>query len=291
MILGYSWFTAAQPKIDWKRGWINHTQLPIILCTPDAQKAKFSARIVNIPWPIHQDQYDIGWVTIHPRRHESDTAEPPNPKIPLEYWCHAKVFSKQASQWLSQHTIWDHTIELLPKAPSTLPRQLLPLMQEEKGEVHKFIAEHLKCGTIRESWGPYAANVFYVKKKDGKLRLIQDYRPVNKWTKKNCNVSPLIIEVVDWLSGCTLFTKFDVRWGYNNIRIKEGDEWKAAFLTHKGLFEPTVMFFRLTNSPATFQMMMNTIFHWEVALGWLSVYMVNIAIHIKQQGSKTKAEH
>ena len=60
MILGYSWFTAAQPKIDWKRGWINHTQLPIILCTPDAQKAKFSARIVNIPWPIHQDQYDIG---------------------------------------------------------------------------------------------------------------------------------------------------------------------------------------------------------------------------------------
>jgi hypothetical protein len=78
---------------------------------------------------------------------------------------------------------------------------------------------------------------------------------------KNQNISPLIMEVVNWLSGCTLFTKFNIRWGYNNIHIREGDKWKAAFLMHEGLFEPTVMFFGLTNSPATFQMMMNTIFH------------------------------
>ena len=127
-------------------------------------------------------------------------------------------------------------------------------------EVHKFIDEHLKRGTIRESWSPYAANFFFVKKKDGKLRPVQDYRPLNKWTIKNWNVSPLILATIDRLSGCTLFTKFDVRWGYNNIRIKPGDEWKAAFLTPEGLFEPRVMFFGLTNSPATFQMMMNTIF-------------------------------
>jgi hypothetical protein len=146
-------------------------------------------------------------------------------------------------------------------------------------------------GTIRESWGPYAANVFYIKKKDGKLQLVQDYHPVNKWTKKNHNVSPLITEVVDQLSSCTLFTKFDVRWGYNNICIKEGDKWKAAFLTHEGLFEPTVMFFGLTNSPATFQMMMNTIFCQEVALGWLSVYMDDIVIHTKWQNEETEVEH
>jgi hypothetical protein len=57
--------------------------------------------------------------------------------------------------------------------------------------------------------------------------------------------------------GCTLFTKFDIHWGYNNIRIKLGDEWKATFLTLEGLFKPMVMFFRLTNSPVTFQMMIN----------------------------------
>ena len=84
---------------------------------------------------------------------------------------------------------------------------------------------------------------------------------------KNRNVSPLIPQVIDRLRGCTLFTKVDVRWGYNNIRIKEGDEWKAAFLTLEGLFKPTIMFFSLTNSPATFQMMMNTIFRTEVAQG------------------------
>ena len=70
--------------------------------------------------------------------------------------------------------------------------------------------------------------------------------------KKNRNISPLIPQTIDHLSGCTLFTKFNVRWGYNNVQIKKGDEWKAAFLTPEGLFELTVMFFGLANSPATF---------------------------------------
>ena len=156
--------------------------------------------------------------------------------------------------------MWDHAIELLPDTLKSLPGRLLPLTQEEIAEVHRFVEEHLKRCTIRESWSPYVANFFFVKKKDGKLRPVQDYRPLNKWTIKNQNVSPLIPQTIDRLSECTLFTKFDVRWGYNNIRIKPGDEWKAAFLTPEGLFEPMVMFFGLTNSPATFQMMMNTIF-------------------------------
>ena len=177
-----------------------------------------------------------------------------------KYQQHAKIFSEQESQQLPKHTVWDHAIELLPGAPSTLPGRLLPLTQEEIAEAKKFVEEHLQWNTIRPSWSPYAANFFFVKKKDGKLRPVQDYRLLNKWTKKNRNVSPLIPSVVDRLAGCSLFTKFDIRWGYNNIRIKPGDEWKVAFLTPEGLFESTVMFFRLTNSPATFQMMMNTIF-------------------------------
>jgi hypothetical protein len=93
------------------------------------------------------------------------------------------------------------------------------------------------------------------------------------------------------MAGYTLFTKFNVQWGYNNIRIKPGDEWKAAFLTPEGLFEPTVMFFGLTNSPATFQMMMNTIFRPEVHLGWLSIFMDDIAIHTKWEENKTEEQH
>jgi len=212
-------------------------------------------------------------------------------KIPKEYEKHSKVFSEEQSQRLPRHTIWDHAIELLPRAPSTMPGWLLPLNQKEIQEVHNFVQEHLKRGTIRKSWSPYAANFFFIKKKDGKLQPVQDYRPINKWTKRNQNMSPLIPQVIDRLRGCTLFTKVDVRWGYNNIRIKEGDKWKATFLTPEGLFEPTVMFFGLTNSPATFQMMMNTIFRTEVAQGWLSVYMDDIAIHTKTEPNETEQQH
>jgi len=201
------------------------------------------------------------------------------------------VFSEQQLQRLPEHTVWDHAIELLPGAPASLPGRLLRLPQDEIQEVSKIVAEHLQRGTIRPGIGPYAANVFFVKKKDGKLHPVQDYRPVNKWTKKNWNVSPLIPQVVDRLMGCTLFTKFNIQWGYNNIRIKEGDEWKAAFLTPEGLFEPLVMFFGLTNSPATFQMMMNHIFQAQVAQGWLSVYMDDITIHTKPRQGETEEQH
>jgi hypothetical protein len=85
--------------------------------------------------------------------------------------------------------------------------------------------------------------------------------------------------------------KFDIQWGYNNVHIKEGDEWKAAFITNKGLFKPTVMFFGLTNSLATFQMMMNSIFANEIAEKWLTVYMDDMAIHTQHQEHETEEQH
>ena len=91
-------------------------------------------------------------------------------------------------------------------------------------------------GRIRPSKSLIASPFFFVKKKDGRLRPVQDYRQLNAMTIKNRYPLPLISEVIDKLSGARYFTKFDVRWGYENIRIKEGDEWKAAFITNRGLF-------------------------------------------------------
>jgi hypothetical protein len=91
-------------------------------------------------------------------------------KIPEEYQWHEKVFSKEKSQRLPKHTIWDHVIELLLNTPDTLPSRLLLLNQKEQEEMRKFVEEHLRRGTIWESWSPYAANFFFIKKKDGKLR-------------------------------------------------------------------------------------------------------------------------
>jgi len=92
-------------------------------------------------------------------------------------------------------------------------------------------------------------------------------------------------------SGAKYFTKLDIRWGFNNIRIKDGDQWKAAFKTNLGLFEPTVMFFGLCNSLATFQSMMNEILKDEINDGWVIVYMDDILIFAKdkkQLGEMTK---
>ena len=245
-----------------------------------------SPRTTNQPQPLRTpDRYFIGHVTI-------GTAAPATAaNLPSKYQQHAKIFSEAESQRLPQHTIWDHAIELLPNAPAMLPGHLLPLKQDEIMECHRFVEEHLRRGTIWESKSPYTTNFFFVKKKDGKLRPVQDYRPLNKWTLRNCNVSPLIPQVIDWLAGCTLFTKFDVRWGYNNVHIKEGDEWKAAFLTPEGLFEPLVMFFGLTNSPATFQMMVNTMFWPQVAGGSFSIYMDDGVVHTRRLPFETEEDH
>ena len=283
-ILGYLWFTAFQPHVDWKRGWIDTNQLLIIFSAPNATKATYMHWLQR-HWHPQTEQYFIGCVTI-----ATPIKSPPS-KIPEEYQQHHKVFSEEQSQWLPNHLVWDHAIELLPRAPNSLPGWLLPLNLEEKAKIHKFVQEHLSQGTICISKSPYTANFFFIEKKDSKLRPVQDYHPLNKWTKKNKNVSPLISQIIDCLSGCTLFTTVNIRWGYNNIRIKEGDEWKGAFLTPKGLFEPTVMFFGLTNSPATFQTMMNAIFHQEVGEGWLLVYMDDMAIHTARLPHESEEQH
>ena len=123
---------------------------------------------------------------------------------------------------------------------------------------------------------------FFGKKPDGsRLRPIQDYRKLNESTIKNRYPLPLIGELVDKLKGSRIFTKLDVRWRYNNVRIKEGDEWKVAFRTNQGLFEPTVMFFGLTNSPTTFQAMMNTLFHNLIQQGKVVIYLNDILIFTK----------
>jgi len=138
--------------------------------------------------------------------------------------------------------------------------------------------QNLRLQQICCSKSPYASGFFLIRKKDGKFRPVQDYRNLNKWTIPNKYPLPLISELIYDLAEKQLFSKFDIRWGYNNIHIKEGDKYKAAFKTSEGLFKPTVMFFGLTNSPATFQTMMDDIFQEEIAQGWLRIYMDDMII-------------
>jgi hypothetical protein len=123
-----------------------------------------------------------------------------------------------------------------------------------------------------------ASPFFFVGKKDGKLRPCQDYRYLNSRTIKHAYLLPLISKIVDQVKGWTHFTKLDLRSRYNNICIKDGNQWKAAFKMKRGLFEPTIIFFGLCNSLATFQSMMNDIFHDYIDEGWLHIYIDDLLL-------------
>ena len=120
--------------------------------------------------------------------------------------------------------------------------------------------------------------VFFVGKKDGGKCIVMDYHKLNRQTVKNNYLLPLITELVDNMGSKQVFTKMDLWWRYNNVRVKEGDEWKVAFTTHMGSFEPVVMFFRMTNSPATFQAMMNEILRNMINEGKVVVFVDDMLV-------------
>ena len=117
------------------------------------------------------------------------------------------------------------------------------LTPQEQIELDKFLKENLNKGYIRPSQSPMGSPFFFVDKKDGKLIPCQDYQYLNEHMIKNAYPLPLISKLLDKLKGAQRFAKLDVRWGYNNVRIRDGDQWKVAFKMNRGLFEPTVMFF------------------------------------------------
>ncbi|CAK5281960.1 unnamed protein product [Mycena citricolor] len=198
-------------------------------------------------------------------------------KIPDQYREFVKVFAKESFDLLPDRRTWDHAIELKPGSKA-VDCKVYPLSRNEQVKLDEFLQENLASGRIRPSKSPMASAFFFVKKKDGSLRPVQDYRKLNKMTIRNRYPLPLISELVHNLCGAKFFTKLDIRWGYNNVRIKEGDEWKAAFRTNRGLYEPLVMFFGLTNSPATFQNMMNNILRELINEGHVVVYLDDILI-------------
>jgi hypothetical protein len=139
--------------------------------------------------------------------------------VPMSLHTYADVFRKTAFNSLPEHRKWDHAIELeyepSPGYPMTLTEQM---------EMDTFLEEALATGHIRQSNSPLRALVIFIKKKDGKLHFVQDYRALNTITRKNQYLLPLIDNLIRWLKGMRYFTKLDICWGYNNVCIHEGDK-------------------------------------------------------------------
>ncbi|CCO31583.1 Retrotransposable element Tf2 155 kDa protein type 1 [Rhizoctonia solani AG-1 IB] len=130
----------------------------------------------------------------------------------------------------------------------------------ETAALKEHIDSELAAGKIRPSTSPAGAPVMFVKRADGRLCLVVDYCCLNAITIKDCYALPRQDELIEKLRHAKIFTKLDLRNGYDDIQIKEGDKWKAALRTKYGHFEPTVMQFGLSNTPAVFQRFMNNIF-------------------------------
>ena len=134
-----------------------------------------------------------------------------------------KVFRKVKSERMPVRKVWDHAIDLNGDFKASKAR-VYPLSRNKKKEVQKFVNEHLKKEYIKPSKSPQTSLVFFVGKKDGGKHMVMNYRRLNKQTVKNNYPLPLITDLVDSMGNKRVFTKMDLWWGYNNVRIKEGDE-------------------------------------------------------------------
>ena len=200
-------------------------------------------------------------------------------QIPEEYHKFIRVFDKEEANHFPESWVWDHKIKL-KKGFQPKSFKAYNLTPEEQRELDT-LKENLEKGYIQPSKSSMATPFFFVKKKDRKLWPCQDYQYLNKWTIKNVYPLPLISELMDKIKDGKYFTKLDIRWGYNNVQIKEGDEWEAVFKTNQGLYELTVMFFGVCNSLTTFQAMMDNIFEDLIEEGIMIIYMDDMFLSAK----------
>ena len=178
IILGYPWFMAMEPCITWLKGWIDYDHLPIMLSiTPTKEETpKGVPKELIIAALAADDRQTMASKLAEQFQTNKLTM------LPEEYQRHAQVFSEEKAQCFPEPRIWDHTIKLKKDAPATLPGKIYALTQEERKALRVFVEEHLKKGYIMPSKSPYAAPFFFIKKKDGKLRPVQDYRQLNEHT-------------------------------------------------------------------------------------------------------------
>jgi len=117
------------------------------------------------------------------------------------------------------------------------------LSREKREKVQAFVEDQLQKGYIQLSKLPQTSPVHFVAKNDRKRRIVQDYCHINQWTVKNRYSLSLMADILDGVEKKKVFTKLDLRWEYNNMRIKKGDEWKVTFIMYIGAYELTVMYF------------------------------------------------
>ena len=259
-ILGYPFLKEFNPKIDWEKAQLLDRKFEIkTMGFRQAQEKvqRFqNAAIQKCGKPMEGLALYLRKTTISQKMAQEGrkAKEPDKIELPKEYQKHWRVFSESRAQRFPPEREENMVIKLLPNAPTSINCKVYPLNRKETDILRKFLAEEEEKGYIKQGSSPYTALVFFVGKKDSEeLRPVMDYHELNKWTERDNNPLPNIRTALENLQEGELYSKFDLRWGYKNLRIKEEDQTKATFKTTFGTYIPQVTYFGLTNTPPTFQ--------------------------------------
>ncbi|QRW23266.1 Retrotransposable element Tf2 protein [Rhizoctonia solani] len=238
-ILGLKWLDAHNPEIDWNQRTLSFPHAP----------------------PEH--------VAI---AEEEEANQNPLEGVPPKYHQYAKVFGEEEFNKLPLHRHYDIGIELTEEGPLNSP--LYSMTDTESTTLKDWLRDELKAGKIRPSKSSISSPVMFVPKKDGSCRLVVDYCRLNNRTKKNVYPLPCPDNLMAQLRGAKVFTKLDLRWGYNNY----------------GLYKSLVMTFSLTNAPAAFQHFMNKLFK-DLLDVCIIIYLDDILIYSKDDALHTQHVH
>src|ERR1700682_1264598 len=260
MILGYPFLREFNPRVNWTEGKLEGGSVEL-----QSTKFKHLQRVFKranetlrqtgrLPTKVvaflRRTNLAQEWSRIEERNRTHLTME----TIPKEFRRHWRVFSEELSKRFPPKRNPDMTIKLLPDAPTSIKCKPYPQSKAEGNGEEAWIKQELALGRIKEGPSPYVSPIFFIGKKDsGEKRVIIDYRRINAWMVKDHNPIPGIRQAMEKLQGKTLFSKFDIRHGYNNIRLAEEDKHKAAIQTRHGTYIPQVMYYGTSNAPAFFQ--------------------------------------
>jgi hypothetical protein len=286
LILGYPWLAMFEPQFNWQNSVVDTAHLPIIVQSLNWRKGRFrpvvarmvaGQRVASAPPRLsHTNKLailqELQQKCTHARGISTNLAAEAGQHtkpvaVPAEYQRHVQVFSEEESRRFPPVRSWDHAINFKPGSPESLNCKVYATMPREWTNLCGWLDDMPARGYIEHA-NPDEAYIaspfFYLKKKDGSDRPVQDYRKANALTQQDFYPVLLIPPTIARVRNASIFTKFDVRQGYNNICIRREDCHKAAFKTEFSIFVPNVMFFGLTNSPATFQHMMDSIFQCTI---------------------------
>ena len=230
LLLGYTWLATFEPGFKWKPTIMDHKAFPVIISStlPSPHKTVIAnltdEHKQSILHQLEESTTIWGIATELVIQAGEGNKKVEIPQADAKFHC---LFSEEASHQFPPKCPWDHAIEFKSDAPDIIDCKIYPMTQTDDMALEEFIKEQHTKGYIRPSKSPYASPFFFIKKRDGKLHPVQDYRHINNHTIWNQYPLPLISELIANLSSAHIFSKLDVHWGYNNVCIKEGDEHKC----------------------------------------------------------------